>query len=140
MVGDEVMAVEIIMESMAMMKAKKSPLRSEEGDKSGPEILVSDGDSVWFAKSYMPLGLGFFLVHKEAYQRTHQEGPRGPNGLAPRGQEVNPRGAPYLAPHGSHGPRLQFKFVLFHKNFRGIYFGIYFLCYLHRIDRNEFFY
>jgi hypothetical protein len=25
MVGDEVMAVEIIMESMAMMKAKKSP-------------------------------------------------------------------------------------------------------------------
>jgi hypothetical protein len=36
MVGDEVMAMEIIVESMAMMTA------------------------FWFAKSYMPLGLGFF--------------------------------------------------------------------------------
>jgi hypothetical protein len=44
MVGDKVMVVEIIMESMVMMKAKKSPSRSEEGDQSSPETLVFHGD------------------------------------------------------------------------------------------------
>jgi hypothetical protein len=43
MMRDKVMVVEIIMLSM-MMKAAKSSLWSEEGDQSGPEILVFDGD------------------------------------------------------------------------------------------------
>jgi hypothetical protein len=38
--GDEVMAVEIVVESMEMMKAKKSLYQSDEGDQSTPKALV----------------------------------------------------------------------------------------------------
>jgi hypothetical protein len=60
MVGDEVMVVEIIMESMGMMKAKKSPIQSEEGDKSGPEILVFDGDGVLVCEKLYASGVRIF--------------------------------------------------------------------------------
>jgi hypothetical protein len=44
MVGDKVMMVVIIVESMVMMKAKKSPSRSEEGEQTSPKTLVFHGD------------------------------------------------------------------------------------------------
>jgi hypothetical protein len=44
MVVDEVMVVEIVVKSMMMMKRQNPPLRSEDGDQSGPKILVFDGD------------------------------------------------------------------------------------------------
>jgi hypothetical protein len=43
MVGDEVITVEIVVESMVMMKAK-IPLSVVKRDQSGPDILVFYGD------------------------------------------------------------------------------------------------
>jgi hypothetical protein len=63
MVGYEVMVVEIVLKSMVTMKAKKSPSpESREGDQSGPKILIFLSTVLYFAKIFMPLGLGFSCI------------------------------------------------------------------------------
>jgi hypothetical protein len=103
-----------------------------------PKSLFSMVTALWFTKSSILPGLGFFLLYKEARQRTRREGPRGPNGSAPRGQKVGPCGAPSLEPHGPPGLRLLPRVLLFHKSFYSTFPQIYFQSFLHKKDRKRF--
>jgi predicted small integral membrane protein len=60
-VGDEVMVAEIIVESIVMMKSKKSPLpRVKMETNLVPKSFFLMVTVLWFMKTSVPMGSGFF--------------------------------------------------------------------------------
>jgi hypothetical protein len=114
-VGDEIMRVEIVVDSMAMMKAK-IPLSGVERETNLVlKTLFSMVMVLWFAKSSVLLGIGFF-----SYIRSHaKEFVEG----AYEAQKGMHRAAwvLYLVPRGSPGLLLKLRLILSHKHFCGIF-------------------
>jgi hypothetical protein len=76
MMGDEVMVVEIIHHVVDDDKAAKSSLWSEEGDQSGPEIFVFDGDGALVHEKLRDPGVRVFpyirTLPKNLFERGHE--------------------------------------------------------------------
>jgi hypothetical protein len=68
----EDMVVEIIVESMVTMKAKKSPYQSGERDQFDLETLVFDGDGDLFREKLSAFGIVFLYIYMESPTRTRR--------------------------------------------------------------------
>jgi hypothetical protein len=112
-VRDKDMAVEIIMESMAVMTAKNSlSPKWREKDQSDPETLVFVGDGALVYENLCASGNRVFYVYKESRKTTRRGKLRGSKGHVPRGLRCWSCGVGHLEPRRSYGLLLRLKLLL----------------------------
>jgi hypothetical protein len=120
MVVDEVMLVEIVVKSMMMMKRQNPPLRSEDGDQSGPEILVFDGDCALVREKLCAPRVRVFSYIRRLAKGLVERGREGQTAFT-TWPEGGPLWCTLFGASWAPGLCIPLRFFLFHENFCSIF-------------------